>query len=245
MFLGVKHIYALPGYQLPAGAADPPLVDPQTSFGPHNGASSQQNGANSRQTGKLGKKKGSKDDAEAVRAAEEFEKDEQQQINKDNLLKQSEVAEPPGSFPEEDARRHIERNQAAMAQMRASKQGEPSSNGSRQPEGGLGGLKEEMAVKGTQGAVGVAAEAGRFYRRIADVRTVPCSALRSSLLMISLVMYVHLTIVSFSSTSELMLTSREGLVAHALSACEVTCKTARKDCHGVSHLTDQTNAGCG
>jgi hypothetical protein len=170
-----------------AAAAIPPS-GPQTntsqqngSLGQMNGTSSQQNETNSQQNGianlEGGKssKKGTSREVEAITAAEEFRIDEQKQVDKDNLEKQSKAAVPDSTQRGVD-RRYIERNQAAAAQMRRSRQSEFNSDtGGAQDSsvaeaaGPVDSRSERIASTSAKGVVTVAAEAGKIYRRIADV----------------------------------------------------------------------------
>lgn len=171
---------ASPGTALEATAAaaaiPPPTPQPTTSQ--QNGSNSQRNGTTSRQNG-TSSKQASSGEGEAISAAEEFRIDEQNQVDKDNLAKKSKAAGPESTQGDGD-RRHIERNQAAVAQMRKSRQAESSldSGGSQNSsaaagapvtDGRLDSQTERIAISSAKGVVSVAAEAGKVYRRIADV----------------------------------------------------------------------------
>ena len=140
------------------------------SLSPSGNGASNPNGSTSR-SAKRSKK--SSDDEGSVRAAEEFMEDERKRQDKEELRRRS-IADKGGlaSSADEEENQQIERNQAAVAKMRTTKQAEPFDGSARDPAGKGGGLEspaESMAARSTQSVVGVAAEAGRVYRRIADV----------------------------------------------------------------------------
>ena len=99
--------------------------------------------------------------------------DERNRQDKEELRRRS-IEDKGGlaSSADKEERQQIERNQAAVAKMRADKQAEQLDGSMREPAGNGGRLEspaEAMAARSTQSVVGVAAEAGRVYRRIADV----------------------------------------------------------------------------
>ena len=156
------------GDQLAANSLSPADSHPHSSSG--NGASSQQDGSTSRG---IKRSKKSSEDEGSVRAAEEFMEDERKRQDKEELRRRS-IADKGGlaSSADEEEKQQIERNQAAVAKMRTAKQAEPFDGSARDPAGNGGRLEssaESMAARSTQSVVGVAAEAGRVYRRIADV----------------------------------------------------------------------------
>ena len=131
---------------------------------------SQRNGSTS---GSAKPSKESSGDEGSARAAEEFMEDERKQQDKEELRRRSiEDKGALASCADDEERMQIERNQAAVAKMRAAKQAEPSVGSARETAGTgpqLESPAEDMAARSTQSVVGVAAEAGRVYRRIADV----------------------------------------------------------------------------